>query len=349
MSFGDFIKDCTQVGGVVAIVPWTILTASQIFHNARVYNRHGSPVYSCAEQLIGIMKSELKAIHAAGTITSKEAEIPDLGPLPPPSPSTSPQVAATDDVSADEDEDEDEDEDDDEDEDADVDADDSDDDDGAKRKRATRRRVSGGAGAAAALATRSSARKKGDPVKEEELEEETAKRPKDDPRRKRGRPPRVDTPMEQRIKSIIKALRKLRDDEDQPRLLAFEKLPEKKEFPEYYTQIERPIAMDQVRKNIKRRMYKDLDMFIADMDLMFDNAMLFNEDDSEIYADAVELKAELHKAAEIERAKTDEELVGDEEQGHGKNRRIPLEKIEHKSETYRVGQFSQNFVALDLF
>ena len=145
--------------------------------------------------------------------------------------------------------------------------------------------------------------------------------------------------MEQRIKNIIKALRKLKDEDDVPRLQVFEKLPEKKEFPEYYEQIDNPIALDQVRKNIKRREYKTLESFVADMEVMFDNAMRFNEDDSEIYADAVELKAELHKAAEIENAKTDEELVGDEEQGHGKNRRIPLETIEHKGETYKVGMF----------
>jgi chromatin structure-remodeling complex subunit RSC1/2 len=282
---------------------------------------------------VDVLRSELNALAAAGTITQHDAELPDLGPLPPPSPSVSPQMPTVDDVSGDEDEDEDEEEDDDED----AEEDESDDDDSGKRKRTTRRRVSAGV-----TATRSSARKKGDtaPPKEEEGEEEGVKRPKDDPRRKRGRPPRVDTPMEQRIKNILKALRKVKDEDDLPRIQAFEKLPEKKEFPEYYQQIERPIALDQVRKNIKRRVYKTLEMFVADMDLMFDNAMAFNEDDSEIHADAVELKAELHKAADVERAKTDEELVGDEEQGHGKNRRIPLEKIEHRGETYRVGWFA---------
>lgn len=34
-----------------------------------------------------------------------------------------------------------------------------------------------------------------------------------DTRRKRGRPPRVDTPMECRIKNVMRSLRKLKDQE----------------------------------------------------------------------------------------------------------------------------------------
>jgi chromatin structure-remodeling complex subunit RSC1/2 len=44
----------------------------------------------------------------------------------------------------------------------------------------------------------------------------------------------------------------------------------------------------------------------------------------------------MRKAAEVEKAKKDDELAGGEEQGTG--RRLPLDKIEHKGETYRVGE-----------
>ena len=77
------------------------------------------------------------------------------------------------------------------------------------------------------------------------------------------------------------------------------------------------------------------------MELMFSNAKEYNEDDSALYQDAVLLEEELHRAADIERAKTDEELTGAGEEGvgHNKNLRIPLDKIEHKGETYRVGKY----------
>ncbi|TGZ80195.1 Bromodomain-containing protein [Ascodesmis nigricans] len=175
------------------------------------------------------------------------------------------------------------------------------------------------------------------------MDDGTGKRaPRDDPRRRRGRPPRVDTPMEMRIKNILKALRRLKDDAGNQRIMDFDKLPEKKEFPEYYVQIRDPMAVDIVRKNIKRREYKSVEQFLGDMELMFENAKIFNEEDSDIYKNAVALQEELRKSAEIENARTDEELAGAGEDGEGGSRklfRIPLDKIEHKGETYRVGDW----------
>jgi chromatin structure-remodeling complex subunit RSC1/2 len=76
------------------------------------------------------------------------------------------------------------------------------------------------------------------------------------------------------------------------------------------------------------------------MDLMFNNAKAFNEDRSQLYKDAVMLQEELHRAAKYERSRTDEEVVGGEDgASSSKNMRIPLEKIEHKGETYCVGKF----------
>ena len=75
----------------------------------------------------------------------------------------------------------------------------------------------------------------------------TAVRGAGDGPRRRGRPPKVDTPMEARIKSILKGLRKIRDEEGIPRILQFEKLPDKAAMPEYYQEIERPISIEQLK------------------------------------------------------------------------------------------------------
>jgi chromatin structure-remodeling complex subunit RSC1/2 len=73
---------------------------------------------------------------------------------------------------------------------------------------------------------------------------------------------------------------------------------------------------------------------------MFNNAKVFNVDSSQIFKDAVMLQEELHRAAEHERSRKDEDLVGGEDgASYAKNTRIPVEKIEHKGETYRVGKF----------
>ena len=65
--------------------------------------------------------------------------------------------------------------------------------------------------------------------------------------RRRGRPPKVDTPMEARIKSILKGLRKVRDKDANPRIMQFEKLPDKAAMPEYYQEIKRPISIEQLK------------------------------------------------------------------------------------------------------
>lgn len=88
-------------------------------------------------------------------------------------------------------------------------------------------------------------------------------------------------------------------------------------------------------------MYKSLDQFVKDMELMFANAKAFNEDDSQVYKDAVMLQKELRSAAAIEKARTDEDLAGGgdgEGAVYNKNLRIPLDKIGHKGDTYRVGK-----------
>ena len=65
--------------------------------------------------------------------------------------------------------------------------------------------------------------------------------------KRRGRPPKVDTPMEGRIKSILKGLRKVKDDAGTPRILQFEKLPDKAAMPEYYQEIKRPVSIEQLK------------------------------------------------------------------------------------------------------
>ncbi|RMZ82224.1 hypothetical protein DV738_g1914, partial [Chaetothyriales sp. CBS 135597] len=108
----------------------------------------------------------------------------------------------------------------------------------------------------------------------------------EDGRRRRGRPPKVDTPMEARIKAVIKGIRKPKDEQGNFRLRHFERLPDKAEYPHYYQEIKEPIAMDTIKKKAKRKKYRTLDDLIRDFELMFRNAMTYNLDGSEIYKDA---------------------------------------------------------------
>ncbi|KAA8613527.1 Transcription factor [Pyrenophora tritici-repentis] len=157
----------------------------------------------------------------------------------------------------------------------------------------------------------------------------------DDPesRKKRGRPPRVDTPMEARIKTIMKAIRKPRNQQNKLMVSAFERVPDKTVMPEYHSEIKNPMAMDILKRKLKRKKYNSVDHFMVDVELMFENAKQYNEEDSQIYKDAVHLQKESRKVAKAEKEKPDTEYVMEEG-------RIPMPSgIVHNGELWKVGDW----------
>ncbi|PYH41135.1 putative RSC complex subunit (RSC1) [Aspergillus saccharolyticus JOP 1030-1] len=152
-------------------------------------------------------------------------------------------------------------------------------------------------------------------------------------RKKRGRPPRVDTPMEARIKAVLKGIRKLKGPGNQLKVRHFERLPDKAMYPDYYIETKEPIAIDIVKRKSKRKKYNSVDHFMRDMELMFNNAKAYNQSDSQIYKDAVDLQLEARKLADLEKKKPDSEYLMEDG-------RLPLpDGILHKSELWRVGDW----------
>ncbi|KAK5993136.1 Chromatin structure-remodeling complex subunit RSC1 [Cladobotryum mycophilum] len=150
--------------------------------------------------------------------------------------------------------------------------------------------------------------------------------------KKRGRPPMVLTPMEARISSIIKGLRKVKDKDGRMLILPFEKLPDKSAVPDYYQTIANPIALDNIKKKAKRKKYRSVDQVMLDIELMFENAKLYNEDDSEVYRAAVDLQQQARILAEQEKVKPDDDFRDED----GK---LPLAEIHYSGDTWRVGDW----------
>lgn len=91
--------------------------------------------------------------------------------------------------------------------------------------------------------------------------------------------------------------------------------------------------MDAIKKKAKRKKYNSLEHLMKDVELMFNNAMAYNLDSSEIYRDAKALLNEARELAAAEKAKPDTEYVLDDG-------RIPLPSgIEHKGEFWKVGDW----------
>ncbi|KAJ1942702.1 hypothetical protein EC988_006419, partial [Linderina pennispora] len=86
----------------------------------------------------------------------------------------------------------------------------------------------------------------------------------------------------------------------EPMCLAFNKLPSKREYPDYYVEIKRPIALDMMKSKITKGAYKAVEDFVADIDLMCSNAQQFNMPDSYIYNIAGEIRDRVREIAGIE-------------------------------------------------
>ncbi|XP_074645019.1 protein polybromo-1-like isoform X2 [Tubulanus polymorphus] len=75
----------------------------------------------------------------------------------------------------------------------------------------------------------------------------------------------------------------------------FMKLPSRRNYPDYYREIKRPLSMMNVSKKIRQGQYNDsLDDLVMDLDLVFYNARLYNADESRIFKDAVKLQKVMH-------------------------------------------------------
>ncbi|RKP40310.1 SNF2 family N-terminal domain-containing protein, partial [Dimargaris cristalligena] len=70
----------------------------------------------------------------------------------------------------------------------------------------------------------------------------------------------------------------------------FVELPSKREYPQYYTIIRKPIAMSMIRKRMRSNTYTSVADFRKDFEQMFTNACTFNEEGSWVYVDALEMK-----------------------------------------------------------
>lgn len=262
-------------------------------HNAQVFNRPDSGAFQDALIVKGQLESQLQKLVEEGVFKKEDAVLPDLGEIP-----------TYEDPPADEAEEGEEEEE--SDEEGEEDDEEDDDEGGKKKKRGPRGSLS--------------------VSKREALLDEDGKKA-------RGRPPKLLTPMEARTLAILKGIRKPKNKSGQLMIRDFDRLPDKLVMPEYYHEIKNPMAYDLLKRKVKRKKYKNLEEFMADVNLMFNNAKQYNTDDSEIFQHAVTLQVEAGRLYDIEKAKSDADFADEE----GK---IPIpDGILHNGELYKVGDW----------
>ncbi|KAJ7269404.1 Bromodomain-containing protein [Mycena haematopus] len=80
--------------------------------------------------------------------------------------------------------------------------------------------------------------------------------------------------------------------DDDGRILSemFIELPPKKEWPSYYQLIKQPRCLEAIMKKVKQKEYYTMVDFADDVELVFSNAMDFNQDHTQIWEDALALQ-----------------------------------------------------------
>lgn len=279
---------------------------AQIVYNAKLFNEKGSEVYEYAVLLEKYLRQQLSSLR--GKFDSSELAVPNIGGLLK---QESDDEAYEDGESGEDDDNDDDDDDNNNNDNDDEDNEDNEDDDDD------------------ALLPR----KRGRPRRSNAVDDEDTGR-----KRSRPPPPATDRPHEVKIKAIMRGLRKERDPKgDRLLYLTFEKLPDASQFPDYYNTVAHPISIDRIRKNIKRGRYASVEAFVADVDLLLNNAKQYYAEGSGPFKDATQLQAALASLTGTE-AKTGQEPSGTANP-NAKFTRVPIDHIEHMGGVYRVGDW----------
>ena len=61
------------------------------------------------------------------------------------------------------------------------------------------------------------------------------------------------------------------------------KRPSATMYPQYYMVIKKPIDLKEILQKIRSEAYISMEEMVSDVDLMVENACIFNEEDSQVY------------------------------------------------------------------
>ncbi|KAI8605592.1 hypothetical protein EDD21DRAFT_363239 [Dissophora ornata] len=132
---------------------------------------------------------------------------------------------------------------------------------------------------------------------------------------------------------ILEMLKSHEDKSGRQMAELFLELPNEEDYPDYYEEIAKPIAVDIIEQKIESGAYATLESFERDINLMFENAKHYNAEGSDVYLDAEELQQLFWRS------------IGKNGRGRmakGKRARKhdnELSQVVHQGQTYQVGDF----------
>jgi len=115
-------------------------------------------------------------------------------------------------------------------------------------------------------------------------------------RKKKGQG--VDKKLQKKMRKLIAIVKQYKDQDERVLSEPFYKLPSRKELPDYYDQIRKPMDIFKIENKIEDGKYEDLDAIEKDFMLLCNNAQVYNEDGSLINEDSIVLQSVFTNARE---------------------------------------------------
>ncbi|XP_003449674.1 probable global transcription activator SNF2L2 [Oreochromis niloticus] len=163
-------------------------------------------------------------------------------------------------------------------------------------------------------------KRKGDhqAVKDLKAGQETGEKVK----RKRGRPPAEKLPpnppeLTRTLNTLVDMVMNYKDGLGRQISKGFVQLPSKKEVPEYYELIRKPVDFRRIRERVRNHKYRSVGDLEKDIFLLCHNAQTYNLEGSQIYEDSIVIKSVFESARQ--RIVTDEEQKETVSASHSNN------------------------------
>ncbi|XP_048738876.1 LOW QUALITY PROTEIN: protein polybromo-1-like [Ostrea edulis] len=109
----------------------------------------------------------------------------------------------------------------------------------------------------------------------------------DKKRAKRATPEEM---MKRRLWTLYRSVFDAMDQDGRPLRYIFMQLPLKRDYPDYYQVIANPIDLSMIEAKLRADKYPSEQHIITDFERLFNNARLYNEEDSQVYQDAEQLE-----------------------------------------------------------
>ncbi|CCE61777.1 hypothetical protein TPHA_0B01050 [Tetrapisispora phaffii CBS 4417] len=153
---------------------------------------------------------------------------------------------------------------------------------------------------------------------------------------KRGRPPVIDLPYVQRMKNVVKYLRRELDGNRRPLTAPFERIPtdNNDNTADYLSIISNPMTLEDIFKKIKTRKYKDFQGFQNDINLMIANYRQYYRSNPQLIQLANLLEKQYTIFARHELSKPDTDFMPEGEL------RYPIDEVIVNGMKYRIGDWA---------